>query len=163
MFDEKFEYAIKIVLKHEGGYSNDSVDPGGETKYGISKRSYPMIDIKNLTIDKAKTIYYYDFWLKGRYYKIIDIKLAAKTFDAGVNMGTNRANKLLQSACNNLGSNLLVDGLIGPNTLNIVNSYNSIELLDVYRDEMYKFYTNLIKRRPSLVKYVNGWRNRAYS
>ena len=45
----KFSEAIEIVLKHEGGYVNDPDEPGGETKYGISKRSFPKYYIKNLT------------------------------------------------------------------------------------------------------------------
>jgi len=39
--DERFLKAVEMVLAHEGGYVNDPNDPGGETKYGISKRSYP--------------------------------------------------------------------------------------------------------------------------
>lgn len=42
----KFDDAVEIVLKHEGGYVNDKKDPGGETNMGISKRAYPHIDIK---------------------------------------------------------------------------------------------------------------------
>ncbi|KKK60142.1 hypothetical protein LCGC14_3027340, partial [marine sediment metagenome] len=48
-----FEKAIPIVLKHEGGYVHDKLDPGGETNFGISKRAYPMVDIKNLTQEQA--------------------------------------------------------------------------------------------------------------
>ena len=44
------------LIGHEGEYSNDPNDPGGETKWGISKRAYPNLDIKNLTRDGAKTI-----------------------------------------------------------------------------------------------------------
>lgn len=50
----KFDDAVEIVLKHEGGYVNDKKDPGGETNMGISKRAYPHIDIKNLTKSDAK-------------------------------------------------------------------------------------------------------------
>lgn len=57
-FDEAFER----TLGHEDGYVDDPRDPGGETKWGISKRSYPHLDIKNLTQDQAKGIYRTDFW-----------------------------------------------------------------------------------------------------
>ena len=40
-----FEEIIEVVLEHEGGYVNDPKDPGGETKYGVSKRAYPNEDI----------------------------------------------------------------------------------------------------------------------
>ena len=49
-----FNNIIEVVLKHEGGYVNDPKDLGGETKYGITKRFYPDVDIKNLTKEKAK-------------------------------------------------------------------------------------------------------------
>jgi lysozyme family protein len=54
---ESFDAAISFVLSHEGGYSFDENDPGGETRWGISKRSHPNEDIKNLTVDRAKEIY----------------------------------------------------------------------------------------------------------
>ena len=44
-----FEQIIDGVLEHEGGYVNDPYDKGGETKFGIAKRWYPDVDIKNLT------------------------------------------------------------------------------------------------------------------
>ena len=57
-----FEIAFDNLIKDEGIYSNDSYDPGGETKYGISHRSYPEIDIQSLTLQEAKDIYKKDFW-----------------------------------------------------------------------------------------------------
>lgn len=50
------------LLVVEGGYVNDPNDPGGETKYGISKRSYPRVDIKNLTEDDARKIFIEDYF-----------------------------------------------------------------------------------------------------
>ena len=44
-----FNDIIEVVLHHEGGYVNDPKDPGGETNFGIAKRSHPDVDIKNLT------------------------------------------------------------------------------------------------------------------
>ena len=66
MYNARFLKAFEKVLRHEGGYVNDPLDLGGETKYGISKRSYPHLDIKNLTLDQAKQIYFRDFWQRGR-------------------------------------------------------------------------------------------------
>jgi lysozyme family protein len=57
-----FDDAFALVIGVEGGYVNNPEDPGGETKFGISKRRYPTIDIKNLTIDQAKVIYRRDYW-----------------------------------------------------------------------------------------------------
>lgn len=57
-----FDDAFGLVVGVEGGYVFNPEDPGGETKYGISKRRYPTIDIKNLTLDQAKVLYKRDYW-----------------------------------------------------------------------------------------------------
>lgn len=49
-----FDKAFEIVIGHEGGYVNNPKDPGGETKYGISKRTYPNEDIRGMTLERAK-------------------------------------------------------------------------------------------------------------
>lgn len=58
-FNKAFEFTIGL----EGQYSNDPNDPGGETKYGISKKYNPTVDVKNLTLDQAKDIYYKKYWI----------------------------------------------------------------------------------------------------
>jgi len=59
---ENFNLAVDFVLKHEGGYSNDPNDPGGETNFGISKRYHPDVDVKNLTVEGAEQIYKAQYW-----------------------------------------------------------------------------------------------------
>ena len=61
-YSEKFLKVMRFVLKWEGGYVDNPSDPGGETKYGISKRSYPNEDIANLTIERALQIYHESYW-----------------------------------------------------------------------------------------------------
>ena len=87
---------IKKTIGVEGGYVNDPVDPGGETKYGISKRSYPQVDIKNLTLDGAAEIYERDFWNRMRLSELTSQRIAWKVFDIEVNTG--RGDELLQTA-----------------------------------------------------------------
>lgn len=96
---DSFEWAVMFVLDHEGGYVNDPNDPGGETKYGISKASYPGLDIANLTIQDAKDIYQRDYWLAvGADEMPMDIALAV--FDFAVNAGVARANRFWLSTGN---------------------------------------------------------------
>jgi len=104
-----------MVLKHEGGYINHKNDPGGETNYGISKRAYPDVDIKNLTVDGAKELYKRDYWdrIKG---DDLPAGVACVTMDYAVNSGTSRASKALQGACGIRNG----DGIIGPHTLSAV-------------------------------------------
>lgn len=88
--DKEFEKAVKFVLKWEGGYCNDPNDPGGETKYGISKKSYPNEDIKNMTIERAKEIYYQNYWRKLKL-DLMDFPMNIIIFDTSVNLGIKRA------------------------------------------------------------------------
>ena len=90
-----FDQAFDRLMGHEGGYVNDPRDPGGETNWGISKRSYPTVDIKNLTRDGAKVIYRRDFW------EVIGNEKPAVTFqvfDFAVNSGIGTALRKLQLA-----------------------------------------------------------------
>jgi len=106
-----FATAFERVLGHEGGYVNDRRDPGGETKYGISKRAYPMEDIPNLTVERARQIYRRDYWGPAGCDALPDaIKLPM--FDLAVNSGVRTAIRLLQRA-----AGASVDGLLGPQTL----------------------------------------------
>lgn len=106
----EFEVAFKMVVNHEGGYVNDPLDPGGETKYGISKRSYPHVDIASLTVAKVKPIYFQDFWLKCQCHKLPH-GLDYLVFSTAVNCGVGRAIRWLQLA---VGAG--PDGLWGPHS-----------------------------------------------
>ena len=86
-FGEKFEKAFKYTMSNEGGYVFDKNDPGGATKYGISQKAYPTLNIKALTVEEAKKIYYCDYWLKGKIDKINDEIVATQLFDFAVNLG----------------------------------------------------------------------------
>ena len=148
----RFDDIIKVVLKHEGGYVNDPVDPGGETNFGIAKRGHPDVDIKNLTEEGAKEIYYQDYWMKNRVPQVPD-ELKHIYFDMCVNQGKGRAVKILQQAANAKGANLKVDGGLGPKT---ISALDGVEL-DRVRAYRIKYYADLVTRKPDLEKFYFGW------
>lgn len=92
-----FNRSLDFVLRWEGGYTNDPSDPGGETKYGISKRAYPNLDIRNLTRGGAAYIYRKDYWEMIGADSMPD-PLALVVFQAAVNCGVSRANKWLDAS-----------------------------------------------------------------
>jgi lysozyme family protein len=153
-----FQESIKVILKHEGGYVNDPVDPGGETNMGISKRAYPDLDIKGLTKEKAEEIYYKDYWLKSKAPQVPD-ELRLIYFDMVVNMGKSRAVKILQTAVNAKGVKTDIDGGIGPQTIS--NSLKSGLEPARLRSYRVKYYADLVNRKTSLEKYWYGWYRRA--
>ena len=152
----KFDEIIEVVLEHEGGYVNDPKDPGGETKYGISKKAYPDIDIKNLTVVDAKEIYKRDYWDKNKVDSVPD-ELKHIYFDCCVNMGRSRAVKILQQSAVNKGKNIKVDGGMGPNT---IKALKGVELERV-RAFRVRYYVELVNRKPDLEKFYFGWFRRS--
>jgi lysozyme family protein len=150
---------MEMVLAHEGGYVNDPHDPGGETKYGLSRRSYPHLDIKNLTRGQAIAIYRRDWWDRLRVGEIENPDVSAKVFDLCVNMGAGTGIRLLQRALGNVE----VDGIMGPQTLAAANDADPDALLSALREEAARHYRTLIARNPKLARYEEGWMNRAYA
>ena len=103
-----FDEIIDITLKHEGGYVHDPKDLGGETNFGIAKRFYPEVDIKNLTKEEAKDIYRRDYWVRNKVEELPE-NLRHIFFDMCVTQGRGTAVKILQRACNAKGADLAVD------------------------------------------------------
>tara|TARA_E500000318_G_C3496315_1_gene186566 strand:+ start:360 stop:833 length:474 start_codon:yes stop_codon:yes gene_type:complete len=151
-----FKEIIEQVLEHEGGYVNDPKDLGGETKYGITKRFYPDIDIKNLTIEQAKDIYKKDYWDKNKV-ESLPQNLWHIYFDMCVNMGKRTAVKVLQRAAVNRGKDIEVDGGLGPMT---IGALKGVEL-DRVRAFRVKYYVDLITAKPEQEKFFLGWFRRA--
>ncbi|MDS4026107.1 MAG: glycosyl hydrolase 108 family protein [Candidatus Contendobacter sp.] len=105
------DQCIGLIINIEDGLVDNPKDPGGLTKYGISKRAYPHLDIRNLTVKDAQTIYRNDYWnlIKGdQLPKGLDLLV----FDCAVNQGVVTAIEFLQEA-----AKVTVDGVIGEKTI----------------------------------------------
>ncbi len=156
--------AIARVIEHEGGYVNDPVDPGGETKYGISKRAYPNLDIKGLSLEDAMVIYKEDYWDKIQGDELMNDELAPNLLDAAVNTGVRRAVKQLQRA---LDTGLVIDGVIGRKTLHACDMVWEMEqegwLNANFTLERIAFYHLLVRVDKVRKKYIMGWIARALS
>ena len=92
--NDTFPRAIAFVLSHEGGYVNRASDPGGETNFGISKRSFPNLDIKNLTREQACAIFKEKYWDKCGC-DSLPFPLDLICLDTAVNMGVGTAKAIL--------------------------------------------------------------------
>lgn len=146
----KFEDAIEILLKHEGGYVNHPKDPGGETNFGIAKRSYPDLNLKTLTKEEAIEIYRRDFWEKCKI-ELLPPALRLIVFDCAVNQGPGVAIGLLQAA---VGSK--VDGDLGPQTLTKLQGLNTFKVLEKYAALRLERY----QRNPKFAYFGDGWTKR---
>lgn len=167
-----FDEAFTAVLKIEKGYVNSKFDNGGETKFGITKKTYPEIDIPNLTLEEAKNIYFYDFWNCDllTLSNIKDKEIAIELFDTSVNMGQEVAGKFLQTVLNHMNRNnrlykdLIVDGWLGAITLNaleiVLKRGEKQKLLKALNGEQYKRYVEIILRDSTQENNFVGWLER---
>ena len=154
-----FPKAFDILMKLEGGYVNDPDDPGGETKYGISKKAYPGIDITALTQEAAMSIYRVDYWQKASC-DIIPVPIDVIHFDCAVNCGVKKANMLLQQSISAVVSGgIEIDGIIGKNTIDKLLSLSpdkNIELEYQYMFNRLRYYYLLQNAH----LYFKGWAGR---
>jgi lysozyme family protein len=153
-YTDRFNNFIPVILKHEGGYVNDPDDAGGETNMGISKRAFPHLDIKNLTVEETKQLYYIHYYQPLNITTIENELLALHIFDMAVNAGNKRAVILLQQV---LGL-YHTDGIIGPVTLRAVKEYKG-DLLGEYIKARTDYYT-AISKNGNNIKFLPGWLHR---
>jgi lysozyme family protein len=111
-----FDEAFRRVIGHEGGYVNDPLDPGGETKFGISRRAYPGEDIAGLTLGHAKALYHRDYWGPAGC-DAVPASIRFDLFDMAVNQGVKASVRALQHAVGETE-----DGILGPRTLLAIGS-----------------------------------------
>jgi len=118
-----FNVSINRLLGLEGGYVNNPKDPGGETNWGISKRSYPTADIANLTRDQAISLYKRDFWDS---LKLDDLPLGVsyQMLDFAVNSGISPCVRAIQRSVGTVP-----DGIIGEHTLAAIKSTDAHDIV----------------------------------
>lgn len=146
-----FQTAFDRLIRNEGGYVNNPDDPGGETQWGISKRSYPDLDIKSLTRDGAKVIYLRDFWNAGQMDQF-DGAISFQAFDIAVNSGIQTALRMLQRAVG-----VADDGHIGPITLAAIKSSGVPQVIMRLIAERLDFWRKL----STWSSFGAGWAGRA--
>ncbi len=142
-----FDEAFASLIGFEGGYVNDPRDAGGETKFGISKRSYPQLDIAALTLDQARAIYRTDYWDR-MHADGLPAQLALQVFDGAVNSGIETSLRWLQKA-----AGVAQDGKIGKVTLYAISAMSEDVLLRRYLGIRLEFMTQL----STWQIYGKGW------
>lgn len=146
-----FDTVFERLIGSEGGYVNHPDDPGKETRWGISKRSYPMIDIRNLTKEDAKVIYWNDFWERGRMQQYSPA-IAYQVFDIAVNSGIETAMRMLQRAVD-----VADDGHIGPVTVAAIKARSDTDVIMRLVAERLDFWRKL----STWPTFGKGWAGRA--
>lgn len=162
-----FKEALRVLVKHEGGYVNDPRDHGGETYRGISRKFYPkwngwkIVDMSdkdsldgNLDLmEEVADFYYTYYWFKLKCDNIEDEFIAQMLFNFAVNMGKRTIIKKVQRILQ-----VKQDGLIGQITIGALNRMNTNEFVYHFLLEIIEFYIQIGKKQPH---YLVGWLNRA--
>lgn len=148
---ERFRAVFERVIGHEGRYSNNPRDNGGETMFGITvavARAHGYAGpMRDMPLDVAREIYRTSYWEALRC-DLLPAPIDEFAFDFGVNSGTGRAARALQRAVG-----VLPDGAIGPKTLAAVATrltHDTLRLMFVER-------ALLFARHEDLDEFGNGW------
>ena len=144
--------AATWILQAEGGLVDNPNDPGGVTKYGISKAAFPDLDIPALTPEEAVAIYATNYWEPAKC-PALPANLALVHFDAAVNCGVGQAARFLQHAVG-----VTVDGIVGP--LTIAAAWKAPEAIGAYFSVREAFYRRLAQANPAEGVFLQGWLNR---
>jgi lysozyme family protein len=185
-----FEKAYTVIAAHEGGYTNDENDRGGETYKGISRRFHPAwigwerIDTakqgsdfpNNLSSDvyldnAVKRFYRKQYWDKFSGDTLRNQEVATELFDVGVNMGVRRAVRFLQDSLNLLNRNeqdyedIDADGVFGPVTSGVLRTYLRQErhpryLLRLMNILQGDLYVEAMRADPLQEKFARSWLSR---
>lgn len=163
--DPKFERCLPDTEAQEGvpwtsgpmpagAYSNDKHDPGGKTGEGLLQKEYdpkrrqwglPTRDIRLMSKDEERTIYYTDYWLAGNC-QDMPAGLDLECFDDVVNEGTHEGIKLLQVALR-----VSADGQFGPKTKAAIDAAVAadkvVALIERYKAVREGFYHGLANYR----------------
>ncbi|HHF4132352.1 TPA: glycoside hydrolase family 108 protein [Haemophilus influenzae] len=139
------------LIGYEGGYVNDPRDPGGETNWGITKRTALANgyqgNMRVMTRDQAFKIYYSAFWLRYQCDKMPEA-VAFQFFDAAVNHGLGNASRMLQRAVN-----VADDGIIGNVTIAAIKKMAISDVIMHLNAERLEFYCKL----STFATFGKGW------
>lgn len=151
-----FDQAFDMLIGHEGSYSNNPADPGGETMWGVTltvaRASGYTGRMKDLPRDMAKAIYRAQYWDAVRADQLPD-QVRFDVFDAAVNSGVKQAVKWLQRVVG-----VSEDGIIGPATLGAASVVGE-SIGRRYSGVRLKFMTDL----PTWPSFGRGWARRIAS
>lgn len=166
-----FDKAMVLVMKHEGGFSNDKNDPGGITRYGISLRFLKQShidpngdgkedseDIIHLSRTQADQIYYKEWYLKYHYNQINDLSIMTDILDFSINAGASQCHKIVKRAINDIiNEPIEVNGVLDKDTIEIINLIEPSILHSAINHQQELFYRSIVKRNPQLKVFLKGW------
>lgn len=156
-YTPQFNRCNQFVLRDdiEGGRSNRAADHGGDTKYGISSKYHPDVDLDRLDRPGAIAIYWTDYWttIHGDQ---LPPAVALATFDWAVNSGCPAAVKGLQRALQPYYKGE-IDGKVGPQTIEALLHADPYGIVEEMCEERMTARRDQVKRDPGQAANLHGW------
>jgi len=164
-----FKMALAYTFGNEGGYGNHPNDKGGPTNLGITQRELarwygrPVTpqEVKELPRKVAEDIYFRWYWMPLGCEQIRSAEIAICMFDIGVVRGIGVPPKYAQRICNSKGKNLVLDGHIGPKTLEAINSLDPAIFVRDFSYLAEAGFRAIVAQNPSQQVFLKGWVRRA--
>lgn len=159
--DDAYDHALAFVLRWEGGFVNDPHDHGGRTMKGVTQKVYDAwrahhgntaADVARISGAEVAAIYSENYWTKA-FCNVLQSHIDLVQFDTAVNMGPNRAVKMLQKAVGT-GS----DGSFGPATQQACAACDPPDTVARYcsiREALYRRFAEA----PGQDRFLAGWLN----
>jgi type VI secretion system secreted protein VgrG len=168
-FVANFINAIDYVLQNEGGFVDDPSDSGGATNFGITEETLSRKrgshatreDIKSLTRDEAKQVYYAFWWTPLQLSSVQNEAIATAILDMSVNMGLSVVVRFAQISCCVCGKPVTVDNKMGEATVKALNEVVTKDWFEAFEDQVSSHYENIAKKNPKDQKFLKGWLARA--
>ncbi len=173
---------IEEIIGIEGGYSNNPLDRGGATRWGVTEKKARQHgykgDMRDLPREFARDVFLTEYFLEPRFDKIYELSpsVAAELTDSGINLGVGFAKPAIQDALNLLNRNqqdykeIEVDGKIGPATIAALAAYlakrgkqGEITLLKLLNVLQGARYVEICRKNPSQETFLTGWLNNRVS
>lgn len=164
-FDQAFDY----VMNNEGGFTNDPLDSGGATKYGITQHDLEqylghvvsLSDISKMSIDIAKAIYRLNYWNPLSCGSLSSLGMAVAIFDTGVLYGIVGSCYLAQKTAISMGCDIKADGFLRDQSVAALNSVNQEEFINSFHGRILDRIEAVVSSDPKNLKFKIGWINRA--
>jgi len=149
---DMFKFYIDYIIDNWEGtvYENVAGDRGGGTKFGITEKDYPSVNIRNLTRSAATDIYWNDYWKRGKLNQIPQ-RIQFMQFAGTVNFGITGQIKALQDA-----ANVTQDGVLGMVTIAAASFVTPYALFQAQKAR----YDRIVANNPSQAIFYDGWINR---
>lgn len=179
-----YNIAFNHTQKYEGGYQASATDPGNYnafnelvgTNHGITPNVYqPYLyfvpdeqAMRDMTKEQAYNIALIEFWNKYNLGSIQCQDMANNLFDVIFHFSNYTEGFLIQQSMYDIGQTLPgygMDGIIGSETITklqeICSLNKSNEFIEALKNRRIQFYDDVVRNKPEMQEYYNGWINRA--